>query len=76
MPDLLTDLSFQAQALPPQERARSAEELLASLDPHQPDVDAAWDRELRRRTDEFEYGVVQPVPVDQAFATARRAIGQ
>lgn len=33
MPDLLTDLSFQAKALPPQERARLAEELLATLDP-------------------------------------------
>lgn len=76
MPDLLTVLSFQAKALPPQDRARLAEELLATLDPHEPDVDAAWDEELHRRIDEVEQGAVQLVAADQAFAAVRRAIGQ
>ena len=76
MPDLVADLSFQAKSLPPQERARLAEELLATLDPHEPDVDAAWDKELRRRIDEVERGTVQLVPADQAFSAARRAIGR
>lgn len=76
MPDLLTDLSVQAKALPPQDRARLAEELLATFDPHEPDVDAAWDEELRRRIEEVERGAVQLVAADQAFAAARRAIGQ
>ena len=76
MTDLLADLSFQAKALPPLERARLAEELLATLDPHEPDVDAAWDKELRRRIDEVERGTVQLVPADQAFSAARRAIGR
>ncbi len=76
MPDLLNELSFQAMALPPQDRARLAEELLATLDPHEPDVDAAWDEELRRRIAEVEHGTVQLVAADQAFAAARRVIGQ
>lgn len=41
MPDLVAELSAQAKALPPEDRARLAEERLASLDPREADVDAA-----------------------------------
>lgn len=75
MPSLLADLSVQAKALPPQDRARLAEELLASLDPHEPEIEAAWDTELRRRIEEVDSGTVQLMPADQAFSAARRAIG-
>jgi len=76
MPDLVAELSAQAKALPPEERARLAEELLASLDPHETEVEAAWDEELRRRIDEVERGAVQLVPADQVFAQVRRALGR
>ena len=76
MPDLVAELSAQAQALPPEDRARLAEELLASLDPRETEVEAAWDEELRRRIDEVERGTVQLVPADQAFAQVRRALGR
>ena len=76
MPDLVAELSAQAKALPPEERARLAEELLASLDPHETEVESAWDEELRRRIDEVERGAVQLVPADQAFAQVRRALGR
>jgi len=76
MPDLVAELSAQAQALPPEDRARLAEELLASLDPREAEVEAAWDEELRRRIDEVERGAVQLVPADQAFAQVRRALGR
>lgn len=76
MPDLVAELSAQAKALPPQERARLAEELLASLDPHEAEVEAAWDEELRRRIDEVDRGTVDLVPADQAFAQVRRALGR
>jgi len=76
MTDLLGELSGQARALPPEERARLAEELLASLDPHLTDVEAPWDEELRRRIDEVERSTVQLVPADQAFAQVRRALGR
>ena len=74
MPDLVTALSVQAKALAPEDRARLAEELLASLDPHEAEIDAAWDQEIGRRIDEIERGVVQMIPADQAFAQVRRAL--
>ena len=74
MPDLVAELSAQARALPPEERARLAEELLASLDPHDAEVEAAWNEELRRRIDEVERGTVQLIPADRAFAQVRRAL--
>ena len=76
MPDLVAELSAQARALAPQARARLAEELLASLDPHEIEVEAAWDEELRRRIDEVESGTAQLNPADQAFAEVRRALGR
>lgn len=74
MPDLVAELSAQAKALSPEDRARLAEELLASLDPHEADVDAAWDAELRRRIDEVERGVAELIPADRAFAQVRQAL--
>jgi len=76
MSDLVAELSAQAQALPPEQRARLAEELLASLDPRDAEVEAAWDEELRRRIDEVERGTVQLIPADKAFAQVRHALGR
>lgn len=76
MPDLVAELTAKAQALSPRERARLAEELLASLDPHEVEVEAAWDDELRRRIDEVERGAVELTPASQAFAQVRRALGR
>lgn len=76
MSDLIAELSAQAKALPPEERARLAEELLASLDPHETEVEAAWDEELRRRIDEVERGTVELIPADQAFAQFRRTLAR
>lgn len=76
MPDIVAELTAKAQALPPHERARLAEELLASLDPHEAEVEAAWVEELRRRIDEVERGAVALIPASQAFAQVRRALGQ
>lgn len=74
MVDLVDELSKRARALPPEDRARLAEELLASLDPHDADVEAAWDVELRRRIDEIDRGEARLVPADEAFAAVRRAL--
>lgn len=74
MNDPVADLSARARALSPTERARLAEELLASLDPQEVDVEAAWDEELRKRIDEVETGAVQLIPADRAFAQVRSTI--
>lgn len=76
MPDPVADLSAQAQALSPEDRARLAEELLASLDPHHGEVESAWDEELRRRIDDLERGTVPLVPAEEAFAQVRRSLGR
>jgi putative addiction module component (TIGR02574 family) len=72
MTDLVAELSAQARALPPEARARLAEELLASLAPHDTKVRNAWDERPRRRIEEVERGAIQPIPAEQANAQGRR----
>ena len=74
MADLVSELTERAKALPPEERARLAEELLATLDPGDDDVEVAWDAEIRKRVAEVENGTVQLVPADEAFARVRQAL--
>lgn len=75
MSDLITELSQRARELVPEDRARLAEELLASLEGDlEPEVDAAWDEELRKRVAEVESGAVKLVPADEVFARVRRAL--
>lgn len=54
-----------ALALPPDERARLAERLLASLEAD-PEVGAAWAAEVRRRVEAWEAREVDEVPWDEA----------
>lgn len=48
-----------ALALPVDDRARVAHELLRSLEQEDPDAVAAWTDEIRRRIDEVEAGTVE-----------------
>lgn len=75
MTTLVEELSARAKTLPIQDRARLAEELLASLD-QEPDseVDAAWDREIQRRVAEVESGTVTLTSSEDVHAGARRLI--
>jgi putative addiction module component (TIGR02574 family) len=73
MPQLLAELSARAQALVPEEPARLAEQLLASLAPQDAAVEAAWDEELRQRIEEVERGTVDLTPDDQVYARVRQA---
>jgi putative addiction module component (TIGR02574 family) len=75
MPDLKTEIAQRAHALPEEDRARLAEELLASLEgPVDPVIDAPWDAEIRKRIAEVEAGTASLVPADEVFARARRAL--
>jgi putative addiction module component (TIGR02574 family) len=51
-----TKLLEEAMNLPLDERARLAEELLASLDEKEEDVEAAWAAEIQRRAQEVRDG--------------------
>jgi hypothetical protein len=57
--------------LPPEDRIRLAEELLASLDPYVADVERARDLEILKRVAEVQQGLVALVPAKTAFAEVR-----
>lgn len=70
---LLSELTKQAWTLPPEERAQLAEELIASLhDGADPEIEAAWDKEILRRLEEVRQGTAILVPAEDVFAEARR----
>jgi putative addiction module component (TIGR02574 family) len=71
----LEELTAQAKTLPPEDRARLVEELLESLEPApDPEVEAAWDREIERRVAEVEAGTADLIPAEDVHAEARRLV--
>ena len=57
------ELLQKALALPENERAELAGNLISSLDARiDPDVDAAWQQEVARRAQEVQSGKVKTVP--------------
>jgi putative addiction module component (TIGR02574 family) len=75
MSDLAEELVKKARNLPPEDRARLAEELLASLhEDGDSDIEAAWDEEIRRRIAEIESGTAKLVPAEEVFAEIRQML--
>ena len=75
MSTLVDELSARARALPAEDRARLAEELLESLQGEtDADAEAAWDREIERRVAEIESGSVRLISAEEVHAEARRLI--
>ena len=73
MSTLVEELSARAKTLPPEDRARLAEEMLASLDQdHDTADEAAWDREIERRVAEVEAGTARLIPAEDVHAEAHR----
>jgi putative addiction module component (TIGR02574 family) len=70
MSSTLHALEAAALLLPPEERARLAERLIASLD-RDPEVAAAWDEEIRRRIEELDAGRLESLPAEEVFKEAR-----
>lgn len=58
-------LESAALLLPPEERARLAERLLASLD-IDPEIEAAWAAEVEKRLGDWDAGLVDAVSWDEA----------
>ena len=57
-----------ALRLTPEEKARLAEELLASLDaPDRAAIDAEWGAAAERRVDELDAGKTTAIPADDVF---------
>ena len=73
MTALVDELSQRARALSPEDRARLADELLASLDEDSsPDTEQAWEQEIGRRVKEIRSGKAKLIPADQVFAEPAR----
>ena len=72
MADTAHELAERGKQLPPDERERLADELLASLnEPASAALDAAWADEISRRLAAYDRGEVQALPAEAVFARAR-----
>jgi putative addiction module component (TIGR02574 family) len=67
------DLEAQALSLPPEDRARLLERLIASFEPKSP-AQAAWLDLARRRRDDVRAGRTAMVAGDEALARAKARI--
>lgn len=61
------ELIEQAIALPVEERARVVDALLRSLNPLQPEIDAQWATEAKRRLSELRSHKAEAVPGEAVF---------
>ena len=73
MPTPVYDLESEVLELPPEDRARLLERLIASFEPKSSAQKAWMDLALRRR-DEVRTGMVAMVPGDEALARVRARI--
>jgi putative addiction module component (TIGR02574 family) len=73
MKDQVAELAQRGISLSPQDRARLAELLLASIEePVRPDVEAAWDAEIERRLAAYDRGDLKAIDAEDVFAKATR----
>jgi putative addiction module component (TIGR02574 family) len=73
MSTTVEDLAAQALSLPPEDRAKLVERLLASFEPKSP-AQAAWQELARSRRDDVRSGKTTMVPGDEALARVRARI--
>ncbi len=66
----IQDVKAAALDLSAEDRAELAQRLLSSLD-RDPEVEAAWNEEIRQRVAELEAGTVTTIPAEEVFAKAR-----
>jgi putative addiction module component (TIGR02574 family) len=75
MTTLVEELSQKARALSPEDRARLAEDLLASLEDGSEsasEVGTAWEHEIRQRVEEVKSGAARLIPAEDVYAETRR----
>ena len=65
------EVASAALALPPEARAMLAEDLVASLEVSQEEIDDAWRVEIERRVKEIKEGKVQLIPGEQVMSELR-----
>ena len=73
MPATLDIIETEALKLPPEERVRLADHLLASVSGEQ-DIEEAWAAEVERRIAAVEAGQLSLIPAHDAILRARQAL--
>ncbi|MFS8084458.1 MAG: addiction module protein [Acidobacteriota bacterium] len=71
MTNAYEEVANAALALPPEARAMLAEDLVASLEASQEEIDEAWRKEIARRVKEIKEGKVQLIPGEQVMSELR-----
>lgn len=69
-------LAEQLLTWPTSDRARLAALLLASIEPSEGEVEAAWDQEVDQRASELDVGHVRSIPAADVFAAIDRRLGR
>ena len=70
------EIEKSARLLTPEERARLAEAMTESLrEAMPPEIQAAWEAEIKRRVEAYEHGEASLVPAEDVFAKARKIAG-
>ena len=72
MSEAVAQIVAQISSLSQQERAALAHAVLLSLEPEDPDAEAAWENELARRAGRIRNGEATGIPAEQVFAEWRR----
>ena len=75
MAGLIDTLISEAMHLPPDQRLTIAHRMLSSVEPAvSPEIDAAWDAEIRERMARYDAGGVRTIPAAEVFAEADRLL--
>ncbi|APW48151.1 addiction module protein [Rhodoferax antarcticus] len=73
MHDTVIELAKRSRSLSPQERERLVELLLETLvEPAEPEVEEAWNREIKRRVEAHMRGESDTFSLEDVLAEARR----
>jgi putative addiction module component (TIGR02574 family) len=70
----LESIISDAMLLPEDQRVTLAHQLLDSVESADPDVEAAWDKEIRERLRQFDAGEVKGIPGEEVFREIRERL--
>jgi len=71
MTETTKSLSVQARKLSPSERLELVDDILASLDEPDPNVDRLWAKEAEERLAAYRRGEIKAIPLEQVLAKYR-----
>ena len=70
-------LTLEAMDLPPDQRLTLAHRILSSVEPTaSPEIDAAWDTEIRNRIARYDTEGAHSIPAVEVFAELDRRLGR